>query len=135
MNEWGDGRRAVTGLLAAEGAGFVVAFLLAGRLRPELDRAAVGLVALSGLVLGVGLYLALHPLRRATAPRLAQAAPALTPGAGPACETCAVRATVHVTQVREEGGMQELHFCEEHARRFLSPDDGHPVWNLPPGTA
>jgi protein arginine kinase activator len=39
------------------------------------------------------------------------------------CEKCPKPATFHITDIIEKGKHREFHFCDEHARQHLAPQD------------
>jgi protein arginine kinase activator len=39
------------------------------------------------------------------------------------CEKCPKPATFHITDIVEKGKHREFHFCDEHARQHLAPQD------------
>lgn len=39
------------------------------------------------------------------------------------CQKCAKPATFHITDIVEKGRHREYHFCDEHARQHLAPEE------------
>ena len=42
------------------------------------------------------------------------------------CQRCPKQATVHITEVLTAGAFEEVHLCEDCARKYLYPAGGSP---------